>query len=160
MDYKKLSEILYPNISKTVSDWETVYPKRNLKEGAFVTRFAPSPTGFIHIGGIYLAVAEERLAHLSGGVYMLRIEDTDKNREKDDGVNEIVHSLAQFGLVHDEGVFHGGEEKGAYGPYMQSCRLDIYHSFAKHLVSVGRAYPSFATSEELDAIRKEQESQR
>ena len=158
MDYKKLSAILSPNISKTVSDWESVYPKRNLKEGAFVTRFAPSPTGFIHIGGIYTAVAEERLAHQSGGVYILRIEDTDKNREKDNGVNEIVDSLAQFGLVHDEGVFNNGEEKGEYGPYMQSNRLDIYHSFAKHLVSIGRAYPSFATSEELDAIRKEQES--
>lgn len=158
MDYKNLSEILYPNISKTVSDWEEVYPKRNLKEGVFVTRFAPSPTGFIHIGGIYTAVAEERLAHQSGGVYMLRIEDTDKNREKDNGVNEIVDSLAQFGLVHDEGVFNDGEEKGDYGPYMQSNRIDIYHSFAKHLVSVGRAYPSFATSEELDVIRKEQEA--
>lgn len=158
MDYKKLSEILYPNISKTVSDWEAVYPKRNLKEGAFVTRFAPSPTGFIHIGGIYLAVAEERLARQSGGVYMLRIEDTDKNREKDNGVNEIVDSLAQFGLAPDEGVFNDGEEKGEYGPYMQSNRIDIYHSFAKHLVSLGRAYPSFATNEELDAIRKEQES--
>jgi glutamyl-tRNA synthetase len=158
MDYKNLSEILYPNISKTVSDWEAVYPKRSLKEGAFVTRFAPSPTGFIHIGGIYIAVAAERLARQSGGVYMLRIEDTDKNREKDNGVNEIVDSLAQFGLAPDEGVFNNGEEKGDYGPYMQSNRIDIYHSFAKHLVSLGRAYPSFATSEELDAIRKEQEA--
>lgn len=160
MDYQKIAEILYPNVTKTISDWEAKYPKRNLPPGAFVTRFAPSPTGFIHIGGIYTAVAEERLAHLSGGVYMLRIEDTDKNREKDNGVNEIVESLTQYGLVHDEGVFSDGEEKGQYGPYMQSNRLDIYHSFAKHLISIGRAYPSFATSEELDAIRKEQESQK
>ena len=143
------TKIILEKLSKTI-----------LKEGAFVTRFAPSPTGFIHIGGIYTAVAEERLAHQSGGVYILRIEDTDKNREKDNGVNEIVDSLAQFGLVHDEGVFNDGEEKGDYGPYMQSNRLDIYHSFAKHLVSLGRAYPSFATSEELEAIRKEQESQK
>ncbi len=158
MDYQKIAEILYPNVTKTISEWEAKYPKRNLPPDAFVTRFAPSPTGFIHIGGIYIAVAAESLAHQSGGVYMLRIEDTDKNREKDNGVNDIVDSLASFGLVHDEGVFNDSEEKGAYGPYMQSNRLDIYHSFAKHLISIGRAYPSFATSEELDAIRKEQES--
>ena len=160
MDYKKLAECIYPNVTKSVTDWESFYPKRELPEGACVTRFAPSPTGFVHVGGIFTALAEERVAHQSGGVYMLRIEDTDKGREIENGVNQIIESLYSFDLHHDEGAFMNGEEKGVYGPYLQSNRLDIYHSFAKHLISVGRAYPSFATNEELDAIRTSQQSEK
>ncbi len=160
MDYKKLAECIYPDVTKSVTDWESFYPKRELPEGACVTRFAPSPTGFVHVGGIFTALAEERVAHQSGGVYILRIEDTDKEREIENGVNQIIESLYSFDLHHDEGAFMNGEEKGAYGPYLQSNRLDIYHSFAKHLISIGRAYPSFATNEELDAIRTSQQSEK
>lgn len=160
MDYEKLADLLYPNITKTIKDWEVVYPKRNLPPGAAVTRFAPSPTGFIHIGGIYMALTEERIAHQSNGVYILRIEDTDKEREKDNGVNDIIDALHIFGIDADEGAQKNGEEKGNHGPYLQSKRLHIYHSFAKQLVAMGHAYPSFASSEELEAIRKEQESQK
>jgi glutamyl/glutaminyl-tRNA synthetase len=132
------------------------YPKRNLAEGAKVTRFAPSPTGFIHIGGIYSAMLDERLAHQTGGVFYLRIEDTDKKREVPGAVDMIVKAMNRFGLKIDEGFDINGDQIGEYGPYMQSQRKDIYQVFVKKLLLEGRAYVCFATTEELEEIVKKQ----
>lgn len=156
MDYKKLAEMLFPNINKTITYYENeAFPKRNLPEGAKVTRLAPSPTGFIHLGNLYGAFVDERLAHQSEGVFMLRIEDTDEKRKVEGAVETIISSLKYFGLSFDEGaLLHG--EKGAYGPYYQSNRGDIYQCVAKYLVEQGRAYPCFCTEEELEEIREMQ----
>ena len=156
MDYKKLAELLFPNITKTIDYYENeVYPKRDLPEGAKVTRLAPSPTGFIHLGNLYGAFVDERLAHQSGGVFMLRIEDTDEKRKVEGSVELIISSLKHFGLKFDEGAGIDGE-KGKYGPYFQSQRAEIYQCFVKHLVEIGRAYPCFCTEEELEELRKAQ----
>ncbi|MBO4383789.1 MAG: glutamate--tRNA ligase, partial [Clostridia bacterium] len=136
-----------------------MYPARDLPEGARVTRFAPSPTGFLHIGGLFAAYVAKLTADTTGGLFLLRIEDTDKKREVEDGVSGIVKGLADFGVTMDEGVVGFGEESGAYGPYTQSARRDIYHCFAKKLTEDGLAYPCFCTAEELDAIRKQQEAE-
>ena len=158
MDNAKLANLLFPHIKVEMDEYlKAVYPARQLKEGAYVTRFAPSPTGFIHIGGLYTALVNERLAHQSGGVIFLRIEDTDKKREQEDGINEIITGLAAFGIEFDEGKTVSGEEKGAYGPYVQSHRAEIYQSFCKALVEKGLAYPCFCTEEDLAEIRKVQE---
>ena len=158
MDNAKLANLLFPHIKVEMDEYlKAVYPARQLKEGAYVTRFAPSPTGFIHIGGLYTALVNERLAHQSGGVIFLRIEDTDKKREQEDGINEIITGLAAFGIEFDEGKTVSGEEKGAYGPYVQSHRAEIYQSFCKALVEKGLAYPCFCTEEDLAEIRKAQE---
>lgn len=158
MDYKKLADILFPNITKPISYFEeTVYPKRDLKEGAKVTRLAPSPTGFIHLGNLYGAFVDERLAHQSEGVFMLRIEDTDEKRKVDGAVETIITSLKYFGLQFDEGA--GIEcETGNYGPYFQSNREEVYQSVAKYLIENNRAYPCFCTEEELEVIRNKQET--
>ena len=156
MDYKKLSELLFPNISKTIDYYENeVYPERDLPEGAKVTRLAPSPTGFIHLGNLYGAFVDERLARQSGGVFMLRIEDTDQKRKVEGSVETIISSLEFFDLRFDEGATIEGET-GNYGPYYQSNRAEIYQCFAKHLVEMGRAYPCFCTEEELEELRKQQ----
>ena len=157
MDYKKLSDILFPNITKSISYYEeTLFPKRDLKEGAKVTRLAPSPTGFIHLGNLYGAFVDERLAHQSEGVFMLRIEDTDEKRKVDGAVETIITSLKYFGLQFDEGA--GIDcETGNYGPYFQSNREEIYQCVAKNLIENGRAYPCFCTEEELEETRKKQE---
>lgn len=157
MDYKKLADILFPNIIKSISYYEeTIFPKRNLPEGAKVTRLAPSPTGFIHLGNLYGAFVDERLAHQSEGVFMLRIEDTDEKRKVDGAVETIISSLKYFGLQFDEGV--GIDcETGNYGPYFQSNREEIYQCAAKYLIENGRAYPCFCTEEELEKIRNKQE---
>jgi len=157
MDYKALSELLYPNVTLTAEDLEERYPPRNLPEGAKVTRLAPSPTGFIHLGNFYGALTDERLAHQSNGVLFLRIEDTDSKREVEGGVQMIIDMLEKYGIKFDEGATIDGD-KGAYGPYRQSHRVDIYHVYAKKLVSEGKAYPCFCTPEELSAIRAEQEA--
>lgn len=158
MDYKKLADMLFPNITKSISDYEEIiFPKRNLKEGAKVTRLAPSPTGFIHLGNLYGAFVDERLAHQSEGVFMLRIEDTDEKRKVEGAVETIISSLEYFGVKFDEGAFVDGEI-GNYGPYYQSNRKEIYQSVAKHLVEIGRAYPCFCTEEELEELRNKQES--
>lgn len=157
-DYEKLAELLFPQIDKTPEYYENLYPKRDLKEGAVVTRFAPSPTGYLHFGGLYAASAEKMAANSSNGVFFLRIEDTDKKREVENGVDAIVNGLNYFGISADEGVTGNNSEKGNYGPYTQSKRAEIYQTFAKDLVKKGLAYPCFCTPEELDEIRNSQEN--
>ncbi|MBQ8228423.1 MAG: glutamate--tRNA ligase [Clostridia bacterium] len=157
MNYEKLAELLFPNITKTTEDYEALYPQRDLKEGARVTRFAPSPTGYLHIGGLFGALVDVLTAKATDGVSYLRIEDTDKKREIDDGVSAIINGFDSFGIDFDEGVTGFNQEKGAYGPYTQSQRAEIYQTVAKDLVKKGLAYPCFCTAEELSAIREQQE---
>ena len=156
-DCKKLADILFPDVTETVEDLEKRYPERNLKEGARVTRFAPSPTGYLHIGGLFGALVDVLTAKATNGISYLRIEDTDKKREIDDGVSAIINGFDSFGIGFDEGVTGFNEEKGAYGPYTQSQRAGIYHVVAKALVEQGLAYPCFCTSEELTELRATQE---
>lgn len=156
MDYNKLANLLFPQIKKTPEDYETIYPPRRLPEGAKVTRLGPSPTGFIHLGNLYGAFADERLAHQSGGVFYLRIEDTDDKREVEGAVPAVINALHHFGVNFDEGAAIGGEQ-GDYGPYYQSQRGEIYQCYAKKLVSMGLAYPCFMTEEEIQVIRDQQE---
>ena len=155
---KKLAGLLFPHIDKTPDYYEELYPERGLAEGARVTRFAPSPTGYLHIGGLFGALVDELTAKATGGVAYLRIEDTDKKREIDDGVSAIINGFDYFGVEFNEGVTGFGTEKGAYGPYTQSQRAEIYQTIAKSLVEKGLAYPCFCTADELSAIREEQES--
>ncbi len=157
MDNKKLAELLFPNIDKTPEYYEEMYPKRNLPEGAKVTRLGPSPTGFIHLGNLYGAFVDERLAHQSEGVFFLRIEDTDDKREVEGAVEIIINSLRFFGINFDEGATMEGD-KGAYGDYTQSHRGPIYQCFAKKLVEEGKAYPCFLTEEEIAEIREQQQA--
>ena len=156
MDYKKLAELLFPQIDKTPDYYENLYPERNLPEGARVTRFAPSPTGYLHIGGLFGALVDVLTAQATNGVAYLRIEDTDKKREIDDGVSAIISGFDYFGVEFNEGVTGFGTEKGAYGPYTQSQRAEIYQTIGKSLVEKGLAYPCFCTADELTAIREEQ----
>ena len=156
-DFEKLSELLFPNVTETIDDLEARYPLRSLPEGARVTRFAPSPTGFLHIGGLFAALISKLNAQTTGGVFILRIEDTDKKREIEDGVSEIIKGLNAFGVEIDEGVVGFEKEKGEYGPYQQSHRAAIYHVVAKKLVAEGKAYPCFCTEDELNEIRERQE---
>lgn len=160
MDYKKLSELLFPHIDKTIADYEAIYPKRDLGEEAKITRFAPSPTGFLHIGGLFASLISERIAHQSGGKFILRIEDTDKKREVDDGVSKIIEGLKAFGITIDEGFVDFDTQCGDYGPYKQSERAPIYQCFAKKLVEDGMAYPCFCSEETLAKIREEQEAEK
>lgn len=153
---KELAELLFPNVKDT-EEYLQQYPKRDLPQGAEVTRFAPSPTGFVHLGGIYASLISKKLADQTKGIFILRIEDTDKTREIENGVEQIVASLAKYGLTPDEGILPNNEIKGEYGPYMQSERLEIYRSFAKKLVLEGKAYPCFMSPEELEALRNDQE---
>ena len=157
MDFNYLAELLLPNIKTLPEDMEKRYPDRDLPEGAKVTRFAPSPTGFLHIGNIYGSFTDERLAHTSNGVFYLRIEDTDAKRTVPNGVEIIIETLAKLGVEFDEGAISGGD-RGDYGPYRQSERAEIYQTFAKQLVREGKAYPCFCTEEELAAIREKQEA--
>lgn len=157
---KQMAELLFKNITKTPDDYEKMYPKRNLEEGAVVTRFAPSPTGFLHFGGLFAAFIEKTAARKTNGVFYLRIEDTDKKREVENGVSLIVKGLSDFGIEIDEGMLSETEEKGSYGPYTQSRRTEIYQSFVKSLVEKGLAYPCFMTEEELSLIREKQESEK
>ncbi|MCL1911689.1 MAG: glutamate--tRNA ligase [Leptospirales bacterium] len=154
--YDKLAELLFPHISKTPDDYEKLFPKRNLPPEARVTRLAPSPTGFIHLGNLYGAFVDERLARQSGGVFFLRIEDTDEKRKVDGAVGIIINSLRFFGVDFDEGEsLEGGI--GQYGPYQQSERAEIYQCFAKEMVRRGLAYPCFMTEDEISAVRQKQE---
>ncbi len=156
MDYNKLAELLFPHITKTPDEYEELFPVRALPENAKVTRLGPSPTGFIHLGNLYGAFVDERLAHQSGGIFYLRIEDTDDKRYVDGAVEIIINSLRFFGIDFDEGATLKGD-MGTYGPYHQSQRGEIYQCFAKELVKKGQAYPCFLTSEELEKIHEEQE---
>ena len=157
MEYKDLADLIFPD-AKDISYYEEKYPERSLPEGAVVTRFAPSPTGFVHIGGLYQALVARTIAKKTGGVFFLRVEDTDQKREVENGVTGIVNSLKDFDMAPDEGMITDTEEIGNYGPYKQSVRGDIYKSYAKYLIEQGKAYPCFCTPEELDEIRSKQES--
>ena len=159
MDYNRLAELLFPQIQKTPQEYEDMYPPRTLPEGAKVTRLGPSPTGFIHLGNLYGAFADERLAHQSGGVFYLRIEDTDDKRYVDGAVETIIDSLRFFGIQFDEGATRSGDV-GDYGDYTQSHRGPIYQCFAKKLVSEGKAYPCFLTEQEIGEIRAQQEEEK
>ena len=157
MDYKDLANLIFPN-AKDISYYEEKYPERNLPEGAIVTRFAPSPTGFVHIGGLYQALVARTASANTNGVFFLRIEDTDQKREIENGVTGIVKSLQDFDMSPDEGQISENQEIGKYGPYKQSNRKEIYEAYAKYMISIGKAYPCFATAEELDEMRKTQEA--
>ncbi len=152
MDYKKLAELLYPNIDKTIEDYEAIYPERNLEAGIEVCRFAPSPTGRMHMGNLYASFIPERFGHQSNGVFIVRIEDTDSKRAIEDGISKIICDLDCYDYKIDESPIIGG----LYGPYLQSERKDIYAAFAKYLVSIGRAYPCFCSEEDLKNIREAQ----
>ena len=154
MNYELLAELLFPHITHTPDVWEAKYPPRSLPEGAKVTRFAPSPTGFVHFGGMYQVMIGERLAHQSGGVFYLRIEDTDAKREVEGAAQGVITTLAHYGAEFDEGaaIAEDGSitSKGIYGPHKQSMRAEIYQTYAKQLVREGKAYPVFSTEEELE----------
>ena len=155
MTNKDLADLIFPNITKTVEDYERMYPERNLPEGAAVTRFAPSPTGYMHIGGFYQALTDYILAKNTGGVFYLRNEDTDKLREVDSAVELIMKTLEEYNIIPDEYEYKGNIE-GSYGPYIQSERKEIYHAYIKRLIEIGRAYPCFCTKEELEEIEKKE----
>lgn len=159
-DSLKLAEILFPDVEKNIDYYEKLYPPREVDPTIKITRFAPSPTGFIHIGGVYAALVSSLVAHQSKGVFFLRIEDTDKKREVKNGVEEIINGLLNFNIIPDEGVVAVDKELGAYGPYKQSERISIYRIFAKELVKRGVAYPCFCTLEELENSRKMQEAKK
>lgn len=158
MTYKDLADLIFPNITKTVADYEEMYPKRNLPEGAMVTRFAPSPTGFVHMGSLLASFISNKAAKDTNGVFYLRIEDTDQKREVENGIEGIVEDLKNFKIKIDEGALSRTESIGNYGPYIQSERKEIYHAFIKHLLCLGLAYPCFCTEEKLDETRKMQEA--
>ena len=157
LSYRQLADLIYPELSHTPEEYEAMYPARDLPEGAKVTRLGPSPTGFIHLGNLYGAFVDERLAHQSGGTFFLRIEDTDDERFVENAVETIISSLAFFGIRFDEGVTENGDI-GEYGDYTQSHRGEIYRTFAKELLSKGLAYPCFLSEEEIAAIRERQEA--
>ncbi len=156
---KELANLLFPNVKESVEDVFNKYQKRNLKENQMVVRFAPSPTGFLHIGSVYTGMVCTKLAKQTGGVSILRIEDTDKKREIENGISMIVNGLKGFGISFDEGPSDDSTQKGNYGPYIQSQRLDIYKVFAKDIVSNGNAYPCFISEEELEETRKKQQEE-
>ena len=157
MTNKEYADILIPGVKHTWEEYEKMYPERDLPEGAIVTRYAPSPTGFVHMGALLTSFISSRFAKQTGGVCYLRIEDTDQERSIENGVSSIIESLKSFGIEFEEGVISETEEKGNYGPYIQSKREDIYKAYAKKLIEEDKAYASFASKEELDEIRKEQE---
>ncbi|HPX64764.1 MAG TPA: glutamate--tRNA ligase family protein [bacterium] len=158
MARQELAAALFPNIKESPKMVEARYPQRQLKPGAMVTRIAPSPTGFMHLGGLYTALISERLAYQSGGIFFLRIEDTDSKRAVPGALELIINSLSHFGLTLDEGEIELGRETGAYGPYKQSKRASIYQAFVKQLIVTGQAYPAFETIEELEELARKQEA--
>ncbi|MBE6917525.1 MAG: glutamate--tRNA ligase [Ruminococcaceae bacterium] len=157
MDYQLLAELLFPNVTETPDEVQARFPYRNLPEGAVVTRMAPSPTGFVHLGNLVQGMISERMAHQSGGVLFLRVEDTDAKREVPGAVEVLIDTLKHYSINFDEGATHDGDS-GLYGPYRQRQRASIYHVFAKKLVSEGKAYPCFCTEDELTAMREQQEA--
>lgn len=159
MDNNYLAELLFPNVKESVEQIFEKYPPRNLKEGAIVSRMAPSPTGFVHLGNLVQGITSERLCHQSGGVLFLRIEDTDSKREVEGAVDTLINSLKTFDINFDEGATAEGDN-GIYAPYTQSQRKDIYHVFAKKLVLEGKAYPCFCLEEELSEMHKLQEEEK
>ena len=157
MDYKYLADLLFPDLALTIDEVEARYPVRNLPEGTIVTRMAPSPTGFVHLGNLVQGLTAERMAHQSNGVLFLRVEDTDAKREVPGAVEVLIETLRHYGISFDEGATIDGDF-GDYGPYRQRQRAEIYHVFAKKLITEGRAYPCFCTEEELTAMREQQEA--
>ena len=157
MDYQALAQLLFPDVTETCEEVEARFPARNLPEGAVVSRMAPSPTGFVHLGNLVQGTISERMSHQSGGVLFLRVEDTDAKREVPGAVEVLIDTLKHYGIQFDEGATHDGDA-GCYGPYRQRQRASIYHVFAKKLVSEGKAYPCFCTEEELTAMREQQEA--
>ena len=157
MDHIKLAQLLFPHVTDTPEMVEERYPHRVLPEGAVVTRMAPSPTGFVHLGNLVQGMISERMAHQSGGVLFLRVEDTDAKREVPGAVEVLIDSLKHYNILFDEGATHDGDN-GCYGPYRQRQRAAIYHVFAKKLVEEGKAYPCFCTEEELSAVLEHQEA--
>ncbi len=157
MDYQALANLLFPEVTDTPEQLEEKYPLRNLPEGAVVTRMAPSPTGFVHLGNLVQGLTAERMAHQSGGVLFLRVEDTDAKREVAGAVDVLIDTLKHYGISFDEGYTHDGDS-GNYGPYRQRQRAFLYHVYAKKLVSEGMAYPCFCTESELSAMREQQEA--
>ena len=157
MDYQALANLLFPHVTETPEEVEARFPARQLPEGAVVSRMAPSPTGFVHLGNLVQGTISERMTHQSGGVLFLRVEDTDAKREVPGAVEVLIDTLKHYGIAFDEGATHDGDN-GVYGPYRQRQRAAIYHVFAKKLVSEGQAYPCFCTEEELTAMREKQEA--
>ena len=157
MDYQALADLLFPNVTETPESLEEKFPLRQLPEGAVVTRMAPSPTGFVHLGNLVQGLTAERMAHQSGGVLFLRVEDTDAKREVPGAVEVLINTLKHYGISFDEGATIDGDS-GNYGPYRQRQRAAIYHVYAKKLVSEGQAYPCFCTEEQLAAMREQQEA--
>ncbi len=157
MDYQALANLLFPDVADTPEALEEKFPLRQLPEGAVVTRMAPSPTGFVHLGNLVQGLTAERMAHQSGGVLFLRVEDTDAKREVPGAVEVLINTLKHYGICFDEGATMDGDN-GLYGPYRQRQRADIYHVYAKQLVQQGMAYPCFCTEDELAAMREKQEA--
>lgn len=157
MTNKEYANFLLPGVKHTWEEYEAMYPERDLKEGAIVTRYAPSPTGLPHMGNLFQCFISKYFAKQTDGVFFVRVEDTDTERTVENGMNKILNVLKDFNITFDEGVMSEDEEKGIYGPYVQSKRKDIYQAFAKKLIEENLAYASFATKEELEEIRKEQE---
>ena len=157
MNYQDLANLVFPDV-KDINYYEEKYPERNLPEDAIVARVAPSPTGFTHVGTLYQGLIARTLADKTGGVFFLRIEDTDQKREIEGGINNIIEAFNKFDIIPDEGMTSETDEKGEYGPYKQSERKEIYQAYAKHMISMGKAYPCFATEQELDEMREKQEA--
>ena len=158
MTHKDLADLIFPNITKTIEDYERMYPERDLPEGAMVTRFAPSPTGFVHMGSLLASFISRKAAKDTNGVFYLRIEDTDQKREVENGIEGIVEDLNNFKINIDEGALSRNKSIGNYGPYIQSERKEIYQAFIKHLLEIGLAYPCFCSAEQLDETREMQEA--
>lgn len=156
MTNKEYADLLLPGVKHTWEEYEKMYPERGLPEGAMVTRYAPSPTGFVHIGALESSFLDKRFAKQSGGVCYLRIEDTDQERSIENGISQIIDSLKSFNITFDEGPISETEERGNYGPYIQTKRADIYRAYAKRLIEEDKAYASFLSKEELDEIREQQ----
>ena len=154
--YKELADLMFPNITKTVEEIENQFPEREGEKGKFVTRFAPSPTGYMHIGGLYVSLINKGVAKQHNGTFYLRIEDTDQSRKLDNGVTEIINTLKNYDISFDEGPIDEINDRGNYGSYRQSERKDIYQTYAKFMVENNLAYPCFCSKEELDEIRETQ----
>ncbi len=157
-DYNKMAELLLPDIKKEPEYYENLYPQRNLPEGARVTRVAPSPTGYLHLGTLFVSLINRIVAESTGGIFYTRIEDTDKKREVEGGIADIINGIKRYGIKIDEGFTSAEKEEGKYGPYKQSLRGEIYRTYAKSLIKQGLAYPCFCTEEDLSAIREKQEA--
>ena len=159
MNNKDLANLIFPDIDKDINYYLEKYSSRDLKEGEKVTRFAPSPTGFIHLGGFYQAIIDFVMAKNSNGIFYLRNEDTDTKREVKEATKLIMDTLNHYNIIPDEYEFDG-KVVGNYGPYVQSERKEIYHAFIKHLIEIGRAYPCFCSKEDLEELRQKQEGRK